>query len=647
MKFRSAQVDNFKSIENSTEFTVADVTCLVGKNESGKTALLEALEKLNPVVEARGTYDLIEDYPRRRKSEDEEKGIAQRAIVVRSRWELDDADVAELTTALGVDALTERSVGVTKGYENKRYWEIPLDEAKLAAHYLAEAKLSDDERTPLEASRSVEELLAALRVLQPPSEAQQALLTTLGQRFANPPQQVARETLAKRLPKFLYFHRYFELPGKVSIPDWISKKAALPDNYRVFQALLELVNKTPEAVRDMTKTEELIAELEAISSRISAQIFEYWTQNKQLRVYFRCEQGRAEDPAPFNQGYVFETRIWNDRHLVSLNFDERSTGFVWFFSFLVWFWQVKRHYGTNVFILLDEPALNLHARAQADLLRYINEKLRPEHQVMYTTHSPFLVDANNILSARTVEDVGTEEGKIEGTKVGDKVLSTDPDTVSPLQGALGYDITQTLFVGKHTLLVEGPSDLLYLTWASAELAKRGRTKLDPRWVISPAGGLGKIASFVTLFAGNNLHVAVLADYHQREKQKVRDFRESKLLRDGHVFTADALAGQAEADTEDILGRANYVALLNDAFALQGAQRMPDAKPADAPIRVVEEAERHFAVLPPEAPELDHYIPAEKLIADATRLGGVLPETEAALGRFEGLFTELNALLPKA
>src|SRR4029077_3372121 len=100
--------------------------------------------------------------------------------------------------------------------------------------------------------------------------------------------------------------------------------------------------------------------------------------------------------------------------------------------------------------------------------------------------------------ARTVEDVVVygQDGRpkeILGTKVGDDVLSTDKDTLFPLQGALGYEITQTLFVGKHTLLVEGPSDLLYLTAFSQALKKDGRTSLDPRWTISTVGGADKVA----------------------------------------------------------------------------------------------------------------------------------------------------------
>ena len=77
---------------------------------------------------------------------------------------------------------------------------------------------------------------------------------------------------------------------------------------------------------------------------------------------------------------------------------------------------------------------------------------------------------------------------VSGTKISDKVLNSDQDTVFPLQAALGYDIAQSLFIGKHNLLVEGPSDLLYLTWASRQLQESQEQGLDKRWIISPTGG---------------------------------------------------------------------------------------------------------------------------------------------------------------
>src|SRR5207247_3571721 len=174
-----------------------------------------------------------------------------------------------------------------------------------------------------------------------------------------------------------------------------------------------------------------------------------------------------------------------------------------------------------------EPCLSLHARAQNDLLRYIRVELKPEYQVVYTTHSPFMVDPDDVLSARTVEDVvvkdkATGAEQLLGTKVGEKVLSTDSDTISPLQRALDYEMTQTLFVGRHTLLVEGPSDFLYLKWFSSQLARQGKAGLDYRWTISIVFGVDRVPGFVSLFRGNRLQVAAVVDVQHGDKQRIEN-----------------------------------------------------------------------------------------------------------------------------
>jgi hypothetical protein len=410
----------------------------------------------------------------------------------------------------------------------------------------------------------------------------------------------------------------------------------------VFEALLSMVGTTPEQISSIGTSEELISKLEAVQTRLSKKTFKYWSQNKHLKVRFRFDQASPDDPPPYNDGKVFQTRIENTRHEATIGLDERSTGFVWFFSFLVWFSEVQEQYGENLLVLLDEPGLSLHARAQEDLLKYIREELLPKYQVIYTTHSPFMVDPGDLLACRTVEDVTGPDEAVLGTKVGDKVFSTDSDTLFPLQAALGFDLTQTLFVGEHCLLVEGPSDLLYLQWASEQLRSQGRTRLDLRWTVTPCGGITKVPSFMALFGGSHLHVAVLTDHGTGDKKKVRELRESDLLRDGHVFTADSYAegDSTEADIEDVLGRAAYLQLVKGTYALSAKQVLPKARPQDAPMRVVAEVEKHFKTLPPEVPEFDHFSPARHLLENPT----ALDSDSAALDRFEKLFTALNALL---
>jgi predicted ATP-dependent endonuclease of OLD family len=329
----------------------------------------------------------------------------------------------------------------------------------------------------------------------------------------------AEQVFLPFLPKFMYFSEYQKMPGRIAIDKYIEKASTetLSANEKVFEALLSLANTSVAEIKEAKKLEDLINKTRGVSSKITREIFSYWSQNKHLKVDFRCDMAKPGDEAPFNSGYVFSTRIENTRHDSTVSFDERSAGFVWFFSFLIWFNKLQKE-NRNLFVLLDEPGLTLHAKAQADLIRFFKDKITPKFQLIYTTHSPFMLDFSDILSARTVEDATGDNDEVLGTKVGSRVLSKDKDTVFPLQAAFGYDITQTLFIGKNTLLVEGPSDILYLHYFSNLLEKLGRTSLSKAWTVCPSGGIDKIQSFVSLFGGNALKVASLTDYHEGDRK---------------------------------------------------------------------------------------------------------------------------------
>lgn len=646
MKLRTVRIQSFRSIEDSGEFTLGPVTCLVGKNEAGKTALLLAMYKLNPTVKEDAKFDELE-YPRRRWSEYKERSKKNPDNVITSTWELEEEEVNAIREILGTDALTSQTVTITKGYNNESYWDIKVDEKSVVSHLLTTSALSEQELESIGDERTLSGLGSKLSKIQQPTPGLANLAKIVQERFkTGDVVETAINTLEGFLPKFLYFAEYQKMAGKVAIDDLLAKKQqkSLDFAQHVFLALLDLAGTSGEDLRSMPKLERLIAELEAVSNRISKEIFSYWSQNRHLQVEFRNDMARPQDSPPFNTGYVFQTRIKNTRHGVTVGFDERSSGFVWFFSFLVWFSQIRRTYGENLVILLDDPGLGLHARAQADLLRYINEKLKPFHQVVYTTHSPFMVDLDNVQYIRTVEDVVVEE-RVEGTKVSEEVLGTEPDTFFPLQAALGYEITQTLFIGEHTLLVEGPADLLYLKWFSKELKRLGRTGLDDRWVIAPVGGVDKVGSFVALFGGNKIHVAVFTDFHKGQKKKLQTLKDAGIMKKGHIFTADMYAGQEEADIEDMIERKTYVALVNATYGLAGPYAIPDSKPQGVPDRVVEEVSAHFALHPDKGP-FDHYRPAEFLFENSGELKAKLLDLGHAFNTFEKLFQEINQALPK-
>lgn len=579
MKLKSIRVKNFRCVEDSTEFEIGPVTCLVGKNEAGKTSLLEALYKLNPDVEGLGEFNVLLEYPRRRRKEYERRADTRPDDALITKWELEDEDVKRLTALHGPNAVKSSTVTITKGYYKDRKCDIDL---------------------------------------------------------------------GNFLPKFVYFSKFLVMNGRVSIDDIIEKQrqGRLSGSDRVFLALLDLVGTTPEKLRDALTSEELIADLEAASAPITDKIFQYWSQNSSLRVSFNVHQAKAHDPPPFNKGLIFETRILNMRHNLTLNFDERSTGFVWFFSFLVWFSQMRRNYGDNLVVLLDDPGFGLHAKAQEDLRRYISKELTPHYQVIYTTHSPFMLDVDKLHWARTVEDVAVrsddDREQYLGTKVGDQILSCDPDTLIPLQAALGYEISRMLTMGKKLLLVEKPSDLLYLKWFSKRLAERGRTTLDSEWTIVPCREIDKIRALTSLLGGSTPEVAMLLDGSVGQNSNILDSRNAKLLKNCHVFTVDMYLDIHGGSLEDLIGRQTYFSLVNLCYKLPRKYKLRATQQASSNGCLVKEVEEHFRALPTGMPELDLYAPAEYLAENGKKLVRKLHDLNGALSRFESLFRDLNS-----
>ncbi|MBM0230295.1 ATP-dependent endonuclease, partial [Micromonospora sp. ATA51] len=318
-----------------------------------------------------------------------------------------------------------------------------------------------------------------------------------------------------------------------------------------------------------------------------------------------------------------QIRVRNATHRVTLNMAERSKGFIWFFSFLAAFSEYAKE--DRRVILLDEPGLNLHAKAQSDLLRYIDERLAPDHQVIYTTHSLFMIQPRHLERCRTVEDIPRE-----GTQVSNDVWAARPETVFPLLGALGVDMSQALIVGPDQLAVEGPADVAYLTIMSDLVRKKGKTPLDPRWTITPLGGLDKIPTFIALLGASDLNVAVIMDVAAGGNQKITNMVQRGLLPKDHLIPLTDITGTPEADIEDLFDPGWYLKLLKESKVGTVAKTKLNGG------RIVKQAEAALGG------RFDHYQPASYLMRSPTTLHNDVDD--ATLERFAQLFARINTLL---
>lgn len=653
MQLKEVHITNFRSIDDSETFSVNPVTCLVGKNEAGKSAVLLALAALNPHPVTPASYEKERDYPRRHLTQYDERHADGPAQVISTKWQLSAADVKEIEALLGPDALKTDEVIISRSYGEDLEVEVDINFASVITFLFDKFVLNNDEREALKPADTTSKLIEEIGKLTAPTERQTQLKAHLDQHKCATTQ--IKKFVQAVLPKFMYFSSYDLMDGAIQLEQTRSFivdgqiKQDQNRGMRLFKEFLDYAKVSIDEITNVNTYETFNARLQAASNSITDQVLEYWTQNPDLRVNVKIEQGRSGDHPPLNTGTVAWARIYNDLHRVDTPFSERSAGFVWFFSFLVKFAQVKNE-TTPVVLLLDEPGLTLHGKAQADLLRFFKEKLAPHHQIIYSTHSPFMVPADEMASVRVVEDQVEMKGQRRmplGTKVRSDVLTRDPDTLFPLQGALGYEITQSLFVGKHTLLVEGPGDILYIQALSDECKKRGNAGLDKRWVICPAGGIDKIRPFVSLFSANALHVAALSDQAKTDKRKVEDLKRAEILKAGHFYTMADFMGRDEADIEDIFEPELFAAILNGAYDLADPNKLTAEKLKEADqstTRLLKQTEAAFRVMPAEVEEFGHFAPAAWLIRNLRVLEGKSAAVTKTLDRAQTIFDTYNGML---
>ena len=207
-----------------------------------------------------------------------------------------------------------------------------------------------------------------------------------------------------------------------------------------------------------------------------------------------------------------------------------------------------------------------------------------------------------------------------------------------------------MLTAEHTLLVEGPAEVLYFHWFNRRLGSLGRTTLDNQWVVTPGGGIDKVGAFLTLYAGKELGLAVLTNAasikNSAAENPASDLRDSELLQHGHVLTYDKYAGSpgnGEAGIEDVIGRKNYLDLTRMAFNLEPDLMRPmERTSTSSASNVTAEVKEFMRSLSGGPGRFDRYRPAEFLIQQGADFS--LPELDQAMDRFESLFQDLNAML---
>ncbi|WP_394152142.1 ATP-dependent endonuclease [Loktanella salsilacus] len=540
MKLKKFRVTGFRSVSDSGWIDASDVTALIGENEAGKTNLLLPLWKLNP--SGSGEINLLDDMPRSHYAEMRTKPGDHDFITC--IFELNEAE-RDLAAKHGADREKTETVEVMRDFDERYGWKFPDDpefdlyDAHEAAEAQGEGEEGEPERGP-SLSNKLEELL----------------------------------------PKFVYYSNYGNLDAQIYLPhvvenlkrdDLTGKEAA---KARTLRVLFKLVNLSPEEVLELGRATGVIERINQHGQRVSVEPKtdeQMQVDDEQLRMRAALLQSASTKLTKtfkewWKQGdYRFRLhadgnnfRIWvaDDRRPEEIELESRSTGLQWFLSFFLVFTYESEDAHDNAIVLLDEPGHSLHPLAQRDLSAFF-DNLSKTNQIIFTTHSPFMIDADRLDRVRKVyvdSDGGTVASSNLATNKG-KGADKGAGAAYAVHSALNLTVAESLLLGCSPVIVEGPSDQHYLSAIKNILIAKGRINPTAELVFPPSGGAKTAKIIAAILMGRDDALPyVLLDGDAVGKQA------AKALKDGlyqgttdRVFTVDTFTSNLnDSEIEDII-----------------------------------------------------------------------------------------------
>lgn len=277
----------------------------------------------------------------------------------------------------------------------------------------------------------------------------------------------------------------------------------------------------------------------------SLNLAKWWTQDSDFRLTI--------DVREFDLVFTIQDRTGS-----SYSFGERSGGLKYFLSYLVQSLAHMKRRTANEILLMDEPDAYLSNQGQQDLLRLLKEftvgtpSVPGGSQVIFVTHSPFLIDKNRADRIRVL-DKGAGD---EGVRI---VRDIGHNRFEPLRTAMGSFVGETVFMGNCNIIVEGIADQVLLAGMSSLLGMRG---FDPdehldlnNVTLVPAGGAQNVPYMAYLARGRGVEkpaVVVLLDGDAEGDAAVTEIDKAamggkRLLKPEYVLqiTRESIAGLAE------------------------------------------------------------------------------------------------------
>lgn len=515
----SAKINNFKSIGNyqNTLDVEKATTVLIGKNESGKSNVLESIGLLNLWATLPQSYVKLST-----------RGQEQEPTVTLT-FSFSEQDKEVFPNSNGDTVITYTSTQVTfsGGLADlisnddelnadifKLFTAIDSNEFKLSASAIANLKSQTLKLRNISEniySSLFGELNSAKGTINSSAQETKSIYMDLV------------DKISKRIKEYynlipqVYYRKAEETLKDTYTFDEIKK---LVDSNNIFQNLMIAAGIDKDTLlksfQNKTEPDKKTCKKQ-VENKINALVREFNEFYKQENIAFDFDiEGQSV------KLYVYTS----DKYM---SFSERSNGLKWYFNLFVDV-KAKTNNERPILFLLDEPGVYLHVRAQKQVIDLFEHLCDDKNQVIYTTHSSFMINPNNIYNVRAIEK--NEDGySYIYTSIYNHKLSTKSklETLSPLIEAFGMDLSDNIGpqYQKNNIVVEGITDSMYIN----SMLNYFEIKQEDRPNIVPCAGVDNVNLVISILIGWGCEYRALLDYDSQGYAQYKKITKKTLLTD--------------------------------------------------------------------------------------------------------------------
>lgn len=529
MKLQAFRIRNFRSIVDTgfKNLSPDGISLIVGQNESGKSSILDGMYAFETGV----------------VSEDD---IRSNGAMPEVTCIFKFPSYDELLECIPEEAELPKNFKKTfESLDNcialKRIWsgsnyksgKLEVENEKLKSLWVAAVEAVKEEAaeaaTPEDATAEVT-----------PTEEKSKVITD---------EEFIKEVFSS-LPMIDMFEDNSLLPPKIDLDDLIEENTEA-EGYEGAKNFLLIADIDPQSLLKPASTRIVEDMLEEKNKKINAELQKYWHQTvgKKDKIEVILELKYHSTSTAGKEGHpylMFWIRDKNGR----LSPLQRSKGVKWFISFYLKLEATAAKTNQRVF-LIDEPGANLHAKAQKDILS-VFEKQKDNLQIIFTTHSPYLLDIEKVYRVLAVERQDTEDEKSETKVIPFQDLgSASVDTMMPLFTNMGVDAShQTVIAKENNVLLEEISAFFYL---KAFWKVFGKTE---KVHFIPATGCPNLPLMANLMLGWGLSFSIVLDDEPHGRKVLKELKESMVCDPNNLLKIDDCPG-----IEDLFSKADFTKLI--------------------------------------------------------------------------------------